>query len=167
MVAGGAAIGAVFAGVGALPGAAAGEASYGVYRVGRAVYRAREPLMAAGRRMAEATGNVVRSGVDAVGGWSRRLMGGCGCFVAGTLVATAAGLTPIEDVKVGDEVWARSERTGELALKPVTGLLRPPERVIWEVTYEIDEGTGVHSAGVRGHGRSSVGAAGRHVAAHG
>jgi RHS repeat-associated protein len=67
----------------------------------------------------------------------------CGCFVAGTLVETAAGLIPIEEIEVGDEVWSRDEQTGELALKPVTALLRPPHRPVWKVTYEIDEGTSV------------------------
>jgi RHS repeat-associated protein len=36
-----------------------------------------------------------------------------GCFVAGTVVATADGVTPIEDLQVGDLVLARDELTGE------------------------------------------------------
>jgi RHS repeat-associated protein len=39
-----------------------------------------------------------------------------GCFVAGTLVATASGLAPIETIQVGDLVWARDESTGEVRL---------------------------------------------------
>ena len=41
------------------------------------------------------------------------------CFIAGTLVATQAGLVPIEDIKPGDWVWATNEKTGETELKEV------------------------------------------------
>lgn len=41
------------------------------------------------------------------------------CFPAGTPVATAGGLTNIEDIRAGDEVWAFDETTGEPALRPV------------------------------------------------
>ena len=41
------------------------------------------------------------------------------CFVAGTLVATEDGSSPIENITVGDKVWAWNEETGEVALKPV------------------------------------------------
>ncbi len=46
------------------------------------------------------------------------------CFIAGTLVLTAAGLKPIEEIEVGDEVLAYDEETGEQAYKPVTRLFR-------------------------------------------
>ena len=42
------------------------------------------------------------------------------CFVAGTLVATAVGLVPIESIQAGDEVLAMDPRTGESAFKQVT-----------------------------------------------
>lgn len=38
------------------------------------------------------------------------LVAGVSCFAAGSLVLTRRGLTPIEDVKVGDEVWAHRSR---------------------------------------------------------
>ena len=41
------------------------------------------------------------------------------CFVAGTLVQTEDGSKPIEEIEVGDRVWAWDEETGEIALKPV------------------------------------------------
>jgi Protein of unknown function (DUF1557). len=56
------------------------------------------------------------------------------CFVAGTLVDTEQGLRPIDEIAVGDRVWARDEETGETALKEVIDLIQRHERVIWEVS---------------------------------
>lgn len=55
------------------------------------------------------------------------------CFVAGTLVGTEDGLRAIENIEVGDLVWARDEKTGEEALKPVLGLIRLHDRIIWDL----------------------------------
>ena len=41
------------------------------------------------------------------------------CFVAGTAVLTAVGKVAIENVEVGDYVWASDPETGEVALKRV------------------------------------------------
>ena len=41
------------------------------------------------------------------------------CFVAGTLVLTAIGLTCIEDIRPGDYVYAKNETTGEQEYMPV------------------------------------------------
>ena len=46
------------------------------------------------------------------------------CFIAGTMVLTSIGLVKIEEVKVGDEVWAYDEETKEKALKKVKQLFR-------------------------------------------
>lgn len=46
------------------------------------------------------------------------------CFIAGTLVLTSIGNKNIEDIEVGDEVWAFDEATGEKALKKVIQLFR-------------------------------------------
>ena len=56
------------------------------------------------------------------------------CFVAGTLVATARGLVPIEDVQAGDWVWTRDEVTGEVWLCEVEETYRNESPVILEVT---------------------------------
>lgn len=44
------------------------------------------------------------------------------CFVAGTEVLTDRGLVPIEEIQVGDLVWAEDPDTGEKTLKPVVQL---------------------------------------------
>jgi len=41
------------------------------------------------------------------------------CFISGTLVATENGSKPIEEVRVGDFVWAWDEETGAVSLKRV------------------------------------------------
>ena len=41
------------------------------------------------------------------------------CFVAGTAVLTSEGLHAIENLKIGDMVWAENPETGEKALKEV------------------------------------------------
>ncbi|MDN3647279.1 polymorphic toxin-type HINT domain-containing protein [Pontixanthobacter aestiaquae] len=69
----------------------------------------------------------------------RRASNTC-CFVAGTLVETEAGLRPIEEIQVGDKVWARDENTGETALKDVTDLIQRHERIIWEVSLTGADG---------------------------
>ena len=62
------------------------------------------------------------------------------CFVAGTLVHTNDGAKAIEAIKVGDLVWAYDEKTGAIALKPVTDLIRRHEREIWEVAFSGEGG---------------------------
>ena len=46
------------------------------------------------------------------------------CFAEGTLIATADGQKAIEDIEVGDLVWATDTETGETALKEVVRLFR-------------------------------------------
>ena len=41
------------------------------------------------------------------------------CFVAGTPIHTENGLTPIEEIKVGDKVLSYNEKTKEIEYKPV------------------------------------------------
>jgi hypothetical protein len=46
----------------------------------------------------------------------------CNCFPAGTAVAVAEGQKPIEQIQVGDQVWARDMATGQSQLRTVTAL---------------------------------------------
>jgi hypothetical protein len=59
------------------------------------------------------------------------------CFVAGTLVLTAEGEKPIEEIKLGDLVYSQNTDTGEKALKPVTHLFEK-YRPIYELVV-VDE----------------------------
>ena len=46
----------------------------------------------------------------------------CGCFIAGTLIFTDAGAKPIEQIDVGDIVWAYNDTTGQYGKKRVKTL---------------------------------------------
>jgi hypothetical protein len=48
----------------------------------------------------------------------------CGCFVAGTLILTSSGSKPIEQIEVGDIVWAYNDTTGVYGQKRVKTLFR-------------------------------------------
>ena len=67
------------------------------------------------------------------------LLGPKHCFAAGTLVATRAGLNPIEDIEVGDEVLAYDEETGEQAYKPVVQLFRNETKEWYHVRINDEE----------------------------
>ncbi len=41
------------------------------------------------------------------------------CFVAGTVILTVAGKKAIEEIQVGDKVWAWDEKSGDVAVKEV------------------------------------------------
>jgi hypothetical protein len=81
------------------------------------------------------------------------------CFVAGTLVATACGLVPIEEVQAGDWVWARDEVTGEVRLCEVEETYRNQSPVILEVTVggETVATTPGHPFWVLDHGWKDAG----------
>ena len=67
---------------------------------------------------------------------------GCnGCFVAGTLVDTENGLRPIENIKIGELVWAKDETSGQIELKAVTDLVRPQAREIYTVEINSENAT--------------------------
>lgn len=74
------------------------------------------------------------------GGASRLVTRMSQCFVAGTLIRTPNGLTPIEDVKVGDQVAARDEKTGQLSWKPVTKLFQNQNKRILKLTVSTPGG---------------------------
>ena len=55
------------------------------------------------------------------------------CFAAGTPVATADGLRPIETIALGELLWSRDPVTGELALRPVTEVFVTPDAELMEL----------------------------------
>ena len=68
------------------------------------------------------------------------------CFPAGTLVATEEGTKPIEDVAVGDEVWAANEVSGERHPKRVVNTMRRTvdATVLIKIAEETIETTAEH-----------------------
>ena len=64
----------------------------------------------------------------------------CGCFIAGTDVLTPHGLVDIETIQIGDLVMAWREDGSGYGAYPVSALIRPPSRVIWELTLRDAEG---------------------------
>jgi RHS repeat-associated protein len=64
----------------------------------------------------------------------------CCCFPAGTSVAVEGGEVAIETVEVGQLVYARDEKTGVTALKPVTAVMVTPGKPLYEVTTESKNG---------------------------
>lgn len=65
------------------------------------------------------------------------------CFVAGTEVLTQSGYTAIEQVKLGDLVWAKNTQTLESDWKPVIKLFTEPNRQIFELVFEDTSGDAV------------------------
>ncbi len=63
------------------------------------------------------------------------------CFVAGTLVDTEDGLRPIEEIAIGDLVWAQDVDLGTTELKPVTDLIHRHARQIWIVELAANDGS--------------------------
>ena len=66
--------------------------------------------------------NAGMAGVGAVGVWAKLNPCKLRCFAAGTLVLTEDGERPIEEIEVGDRVWAWNEETGENELAEVVRL---------------------------------------------
>ena len=60
--------------------------------------------------------------------WAKPFKGGGGCgknsFPADTLVHTEQGLKPIQDIQVGDKVFALDERTQQTSYQPVLQLIQ-------------------------------------------
>ena len=83
-----------------------------------------------GRKVADKVGDVVDAAHDAskaidnVHDATKHLDEVSVCFIAGTLVSTEDGQKPIENIQIGDLVWATDEKTGETALKEVVQLFR-------------------------------------------
>jgi RHS repeat-associated protein len=62
------------------------------------------------------------------------------CFAGETLVATATGLRPIGEIRVGDLVWARDEDTGADELRPVTRVLVTPDQPLVALRLDREGG---------------------------
>ncbi|NNG43247.1 hypothetical protein HJP15_10020 [Pseudoalteromonas sp. NEC-BIFX-2020_002] len=62
------------------------------------------------------------------------------CFVAGTQVLTKGGYKNIEDVKLGENLWAKNTETGEQDWKPVTKVFIEPDRGIFEIKLVAGDG---------------------------
>ncbi|MCD4744587.1 MAG: cadherin-like domain-containing protein, partial [Desulfobacteraceae bacterium] len=64
------------------------------------------------------------------------------CFITGTLVHTDKGLKPIEDVKKGDLVWSKDEKTSKMLLQKVTKTIITPDHEIYELKIsDVNEKT--------------------------
>lgn len=63
------------------------------------------------------------------------------CFIVETLVLTSLGNKKIEDIEIGDEVWAYDEETGEKKLKKVVDLLRNKTKKWVHLLFEFENGT--------------------------
>ena len=76
------------------------------------------------------------------------------CLVSGTPVWTEQGLTPIEQIQIGDRVLSKNVETGELALKPVLHTTyRPPRKTTrFEMDGDSIQATGGHRFWVSGSG---------------
>lgn len=70
----------------------------------------------------------------------------CSCFTAGTDVYTAEGHKNIEDIKVGDLVWAYDDKTEDLALKKVTNTFSKVRDHIYKIYFndKVIEATNDH-----------------------
>ena len=76
------------------------------------------------------------------------------CLVPGTLIQTADGLVPIEQIQIGDLVLSQNIETAELTIKPVIlTTIRPPKETFKIVSgSNLIEATGGHLWWVSGHG---------------
>jgi hypothetical protein len=70
----------------------------------------------------------------------------CPCFVAGTLIDTASGSVPIEQIVVGDVVTAWDEKTGAWTTAPVVRLFETPNKATMRVELNGDDVTEVIEA---------------------
>ncbi len=62
------------------------------------------------------------------------------CFVAGTQVLTKDGYKNIEDVKLGELVWAKNVETGESDWKPVSKIYVEHDRGIYHIRLRKSDG---------------------------
>ena len=68
------------------------------------------------------------------------------CFPAGTLIQTQHGTKPIENIQIGDLVWAYDEDTNTTALQPVVDIMEneSDHTISLFTEYEVIETTALH-----------------------
>jgi hypothetical protein len=68
------------------------------------------------------------------------------CFPAGTLIQTEYGTKPIEDIAIGDNVWAYDEDTNITALQPVVDIMQQESdhTLLLYTEVEVIETTALH-----------------------
>ena len=101
------------------------------------------------------TGALMFCASQAITALSKAASGRCSapsnCFIAGTLVLTSLGKKKIEDIKVGDEVLAYDEETGEKSIKKVVNLLRNKTKKWIHLLFELEDGTTEKLVCTEGH----------------
>ncbi|WP_139279198.1 polymorphic toxin-type HINT domain-containing protein [Seinonella peptonophila] len=82
----------------------------------------------------------------------------CKCFTAGTIVKTDKGDKPIEEIKVGDRVLAKDDKTGKQAYKEVEWLFKKTVHKVYDVHIgkTIIHTTEEHPFWVKGFGWVAV-----------
>ncbi len=95
-------------------------------------------------KLGEVSGNLVMSAAVAL--ITKKIKKPCGCFTAETTVLTEDGFKNIEDIAIGDSVWAYNDKTGELALKRVINTFTRDFSQIYKIYYgnEVLEVTHEH-----------------------
>ena len=80
------------------------------------------------------------------------------CFAAGTMIETADGDRPIEEIQIGDLVLSANPETGEIAYKPVVNTyVHVTDTVLYlTIDEEIIETTEDHPFWVEGQGWTSA-----------
>ncbi|WP_137936092.1 polymorphic toxin-type HINT domain-containing protein [Chitinivorax sp. B] len=73
------------------------------------------------------------AGLGKGAGTAGQIVNSCCCFPAGTPVETEFGSQPIEQIKVGQRVYARDPQTGATALKPVTQLMTTQGKPLYQL----------------------------------
>ncbi len=108
-------------------------------------------------RMGPCAQGVVSAAANGAIGAGMSALTGENCFLAGTLVKTARGMQPIEDVQQGDRVWSRDPATGQEGWREVTRLFRNTTRVVVKVVFRPVGRGERHDVGREGGESSSEG----------
>ena len=61
------------------------------------------------------------------------------CFVAGTAISTPKGERPIEEIKIGDEVYASNPESGQIGIKKVVNVFQKQTNVLRHIITETEE----------------------------